>query len=1292
MLTKITALIVLTMGLALGSAQADIVLQPGPGANDGTDDGSATKGNDTAMYNLATGPGNGGAEVMLGIFNSPCNVGVLNGYLQFATVGMPTQGVTRAEIQVYCKVFSQGDGWPWPVSPQLSVRRVTQAWNEMTVTVGVQPTVDPAVLGTHTVPVVGGGSYGVPYTEFEGWLTFEVTSLYRGWASGATNNHGVQFHIDNAYCANGDVFAIYSSDNTNALLRPKLVVATELLANPSFEQNGASWQIAPAANSNTVFGTTGEANLHVPGYLGTFLWQDLDVPDVGGTTGTASIALNKGSVPPGNTVAVYLEYTVAGGNTNRQLLLNPANDAVALVPDSSVFSTNFTLPAEAQRLVRFVVDKTYFGQFYAQEFSLHILTGGGDTGGGTPAELGLSIVDMTEGETNAMPLLLRAGVTNPAVTVSNLMFYANGVPVGPGRLDPHGEWTFADGSHLSVMGGGGYEMVDYNSATGDMFFMNGGFTSQTNFAGMFQYFPPGGGMGGGVVNVVYSLDATGRLTATMTGDAPLGSRTLTNGICVSDLIRYGFFWENAPAGSYAITARADYDSGLATTSAPVNIVIASPLPDIFAPPQSQTNVAGQLVVFSAAANGESPLGYQWRFNGVNLTNEGRITGATDNNLFIAAAQSSDAGSYDVVVSNAHGSVTSSVATLTIICPDITLSPATLTPGTLGFSYSQEVMASGGVEPYSYAVTSGSLISGLSLATNGAVTGIPFALGTNTFTVTATDTNGCTGSQTYTLAVTGSGLEEATAPTVKIVSPTRNKTLTNAEVMLIGTAKDNAGGGVALVLLSVNGGALQRAETDDQFTNWTQNVRLVPGPNTVIAQALDFRGNAAKPVTNRYFFLVRQPFSLLTNGFGWITATASTAGTPTNGAMLIVARQYQVTAVSGSNYLFSNWLASANGGPTVVATNTAKYEFTMQTNLTLTAQFVTNRFIGATGAYNGLFWDTNNGVAYGSAGFASIKVTAKQGKPAKFSAKLVVAGETRSASGTFDLAGDAVNVRPITLKASPDTVLKLYLHLPFDGMISGVLSNLDGTWSAALSADKAQKVAAYAGQHTMILPGSLNPAASPGGDGYGLVNVSTNGFIKLVGALGDGTAIRQKVPVSENGDWPLFASVYLTTNNNAKVKGGLLMGWMSLTNGLDGTLYLIKTPVPGMRYPNGFTNEVVPLTSTYTNSALFTNRVIELTSGSDGVVMLSGGDLPLSLTTLISLSTLNKFTAPATNTTGVTNKLRLAVAVKTGKLTGSFKTNGVTATALTGAVLQNANTGHGYFKTATNSGAFRLQGQ
>jgi len=89
---------------------------------------------------------------------------------------------------------------------------------------------------------------------------------------------------------------------------------------------------------------------------------------------------------------------------------------------------------------------------------------------------------------------------------------------------------------------------------------------------------------------------------------------------------------------------------------------------------------------------------------------------------------------------------------TITCPTITLAPSTLPNGTLGFAYTNNVTASGGPAPFSFAVTSGSVPTGLTFNNDGTWNGTPTASGTFNFTVTATAASGCTGSQAYTVLV------------------------------------------------------------------------------------------------------------------------------------------------------------------------------------------------------------------------------------------------------------------------------------------------------------------------------------------------------------------------------------------------------------------------------------------------------------------------------------------------------------------------------------------------------------
>ncbi len=91
----------------------------------------------------------------------------------------------------------------------------------------------------------------------------------------------------------------------------------------------------------------------------------------------------------------------------------------------------------------------------------------------------------------------------------------------------------------------------------------------------------------------------------------------------------------------------------------VNEVVPSIQPaQIVAQPQSVEIEEGQQFSFSVAATGDA-LTYQWRKDG------NAISGATGASLTIAAAELGDGGSYDVLVANSAGSVTSNAAELTV---------------------------------------------------------------------------------------------------------------------------------------------------------------------------------------------------------------------------------------------------------------------------------------------------------------------------------------------------------------------------------------------------------------------------------------------------------------------------------------------------------------------------------------------------------------------------------------------------------------------------------------------------
>ncbi|MCX6921966.1 MAG: DNRLRE domain-containing protein, partial [Verrucomicrobia bacterium] len=117
-------------------------------------------------------------------------------------------------------------------------------------------------------------------------------------------------------------------------------------------------------------------------------------------------------------------------------------------------------------------------------------------------------------------------------------------------------------------------------------------------------------------------------------------------------------------------------------------------PQITTQPQSVVAVPGGTATLQVAANGTSPLGFQWRKGGIPLL------GSTATSITFSPVQIADAGSYDVVVTNAWGSVTSSAAYVTVAFPpQITTQPqsvAVLQGGTATFQ-----VAASGAPPLSY---------------------------------------------------------------------------------------------------------------------------------------------------------------------------------------------------------------------------------------------------------------------------------------------------------------------------------------------------------------------------------------------------------------------------------------------------------------------------------------------------------------------------------------------------------------------------------------------------------------
>jgi hypothetical protein len=108
-------------------------------------------------------------------------------------------------------------------------------------------------------------------------------------------------------------------------------------------------------------------------------------------------------------------------------------------------------------------------------------------------------------------------------------------------------------------------------------------------------------------------------------------------------------------------------------------------PSIASQPTNQVVSVGATVVFSVVAAGTAPLNYQWQSNGTNLTDTGLIMGSQSNSLTLASVDADNAGSYQALVTNAYGSATSAVVTLTVVTP-VVFQTVSQTGGVIAFAW------------------------------------------------------------------------------------------------------------------------------------------------------------------------------------------------------------------------------------------------------------------------------------------------------------------------------------------------------------------------------------------------------------------------------------------------------------------------------------------------------------------------------------------------------------------------------------------------------------------------------
>ena len=418
-------------------------------------------------------------------------------------------------------------------------------------------------------------------------------------------------------------------------------------------------------------------------------------------------------------------------------------------------------------------------------------------------------------------------------------------------------------------------------------------------------------------NVTFSITATGA--------SPLSYQWLFNGTNISGAITNPFTLAGAQltnAGIYSVTVT--NLAGSATSSNAVLTVTNAP-PSISAQPQNQNVLAGQTATFNVTAGGTLPLNYQWRLGGTN------ISGATTNPFVLANVQQTNAGNYSVVITNLAGSVTSSIAVLSLI----TTQAVVIAQWNFNSATPDGSTATGTTVP-SFGGGTASLIGG---------TTATFATGDTTFDPAGSTDNSGWNTTTYPAQGTGNKTRGA-----QFAVSTAGK----QNIVVNWTSQSsNTGSKYARLQYTTNG--TDFVDFPVAFTNGTSytvktnSLAAIPSVNNNTNFAFrfvsEFENTAANTANTNYVAAGTSYGSGGTMRYDMVTVSGTAMITnpslPTLGSVIFTGNhqfQFTVTGQAGTNYIvqFSTNLATSIWLP--LLTNAAPFTFTDTNPATSAQQF------------------------------------------------------------------------------------------------------------------------------------------------------------------------------------------------------------------------------------------------------------------------------------------------------------------------------------------------------------------
>ena len=234
---------------------------------------------------------------------------------------------------------------------------------------------------------------------------------------------------------------------------------------------------------------------------------------------------------------------------------------------------------------------------------------------------------------------------------------------------------------------------------------------------------------------------------------------------------------------------------------------------IFAPSSNSSSLAiasqslpqatvGTSYSATLTATGGTPS-YTWNVASGNLPSG--LSLARQTGIITGTPTASGSYSFDIIATDSSVPTNTSNATFTISVAaaalpgaPLSITTSSLPSATHGQSYSNALQTSGGIAPYSWSITSGSLPAGLSLA-NGVISGTPTASGNFSIAVKATDSSSPAQTASATLALSVAAATSALSiTTTSLAAGTTNQPY---------SASLNATGGGAPYSWSITSGSL-----------------------------------------------------------------------------------------------------------------------------------------------------------------------------------------------------------------------------------------------------------------------------------------------------------------------------------------------------------------------------------------------------------------------------------------------------------------------------------------------------